>query len=198
MSFYYIFNKRCNETKININNPVSSPDGKYLIYIKLKKEFVNICLFDFINNVENIIMKQQKFIKNDILGEKLINDNENYDIPKFSPIKYIWLTNNKILLDIAQNNKGNRYKNDKIDLYLIDLDKDVKPIFLTTIDINQVHDLLKQTNDKIIFGNTNYENSITTIYNYNLKTQKLSQIINFNGRQQRLSPSVSSDGTQMI
>jgi hypothetical protein len=89
---YIIKNLKNNiETKININNPVSSPCGKYLIYIKLKKEFVNICLFDFINNVENIIMKQKKFIKNDILGEGDIysGDEESYDNPKFSPIKYI-------------------------------------------------------------------------------------------------------------
>jgi hypothetical protein len=55
---YIIKNLKNNkEIKININNPVSSPDGKYLIYVKLKEKFVNICLFNFINNVENIIMK---------------------------------------------------------------------------------------------------------------------------------------------
>ena len=150
-----------------------------------------ICLFDFINNIESIIMKRKEFIKNEKYDEV-------YDDSRFSPIKYIWLTNNKILLDISQNNKENRYKNDKIDLYLIDLDKDLQPTFLITIDINQPHDLLKQTNDKIIFGNTDYENRITTIYNYNLKTQNLSKIMDFNGLQQGLSPKISPDGKQMI
>ena len=136
-------------------------------------------------------MKRKEFIKNEKYDEV-------YDDSRFSPIKYIWLTNNKILLDISQNNKENRYKNDKIDLYLIDLDKDLQPTFLITIDINQPHDLLKQTNDKIIFGNTDYENRITTIYNYNLKTQNLSKIMDFNGLQQGLSPKISPDGKQMI
>ena len=201
---YIIKNLKNNkETKININNPVPSPDGKNIIYIKLKKEIVYIYLFNFINNVENIIMEQQEFIKNETYG------GESYD-STFSPIKYIWLTNNKILLDIAQNNKEDRYKNDKIDLYLINLNKDIKlanagsglvyikPILLTTININQSHYLIKQTNNKIIFANINYSNKITTIYNYNLKTQNLSKIINFNGLQQGLSPKVSPDGKQMI
>ena len=189
---YIIKNLKNNkETKININNPVSSPDGKYLIYVKLKEKFVNICLFDFIKNVEIIIMKQKKFIKNELY------DFEPYYDPTISPIKYIWLTKNKILLDIAQNNKGNLHKNDKIVLYLINLNN-FKPQFLTTIAINQPHYLIKQTNNKIIFGNIDYENRITTIYNYNLKTQKLSKNITFNGLQQSLGPRVSPDGKHMI
>ena len=84
-------------------------------------------------------------------------------------------------------------------MYLINLiNLDLKPQFLTTITINQPHDLIKQTNNKIIFGNIDYENRITTIYNYNLKTQKLSKIITFNGLQQSLGPRVSPDGKYMI
>jgi len=190
---YVIKNLKNNkETKININNPIQSPNGKYIIYIKVKDSIVYIYLFDVINNSESIIMEQPEFIKNESYG------GESYDTSIFSPIKYIWLTNNKILLDIAQNNKKHQYKNDKIDLYLIDLNKDLKPISLATIDINLSHYLVKQTNNKIIFANVDYSNRITTLYNYNLKTQKLLKIINFNGLQQGLSPKVSPDGKHLI
>ena len=190
---YVIKNLKNNkETKININNPIPSPNGKYIIYIKLENGIVYIYLFDIINNSESIIMEQPEFIKNESYG------GESYDTSIFSPIKYIWLTNNKILLDIAQNNKKHQYENDKIDLYLIDLNKDLKPISLATININQSHYLVKQTNNKIIFANVDYSNKITTLYNYNLKTQKLLKIINFNGLQQRLSPKVSPDGKHII
>ena len=83
-------------------------------------------------------------------------------------------------------------------MYLIDLDKNLKPILLTTIDMNQSHDLVKQTKDTIIFANIDEENIITTVYNYNLKTHNLSKIITFNGLQNGLFPNVSPDGKQMV
>ena len=55
---YVIKNLKNNKkTKMNINNPVQSPNGKFIIYTKLKKEMVYIYLFDYINNIKNIIMK---------------------------------------------------------------------------------------------------------------------------------------------
>ena len=81
---YVIKNLKNNkETKINVNNLIPSPNGKYIIYIKVEDSIVYIYLFDVINNSESIIMEQPEFIKNESYG------GESYDTSIFSPIKYI-------------------------------------------------------------------------------------------------------------
>lgn len=186
--YYVIKNINTNDKiKKRMINPVVSPCGNHILYIKKINDRVIINSFNLHNNTT---------IK--IYSQKIeINEIDDYDGDfTFSPVKYIWTSDSKkIILIISRNNKNSTYKNDKSDIYIINFNN-LKKKFLVSLEIGQPC-YTNIYNNMLYVTDLGYHNNKTTIFSININTVEVNKIKELKFIQQQMDPKISPDGKYM-